>query len=148
MRSGSLVPETIVASWPAASLSFTRLGRMFMDSLLAGLVGFYYHPATLPLRRRRPMITEVITFKLRPGMTREDVVAVYRTTAPIWRANAECIRKCYLYDGERRLGGGAYLWKTSEDEISIVYFETRVVADNLVQQTIEDVEPVAPASVA
>ena len=114
------------------------------------------------------MITEVITFKLRPGMTREDVVAVYRTTAPIWRANPECIRKCYLYDGERRLGGGAYLWKNieaakkahgeawrkmindlygSEDEISIVYFETPVVADNLVQQTIEDVEPVAPASV-
>lgn len=112
------------------------------------------------------MITEVITFKLRPGMTREDVVAVYRTTAPIWRANPDCIRKCYLYDGERRLGGGAYLWKTieaakkahgeawrkmindlygSEDEISIVYFETPVVADNLVQQTIE--EP-APAPVA
>ena len=36
----------------------------------------------------------------------------------------------------------------SEDEISIVYFETPVVADNLVQQTIEDVEPVAPVSVA
>ena len=53
------------------------------------------------------MVTEVITFKLRPGMTREDVVAVYRTTAPIWRANPDCIRKCYLYDGERRLGGGA-----------------------------------------
>jgi hypothetical protein len=28
---------------------------------------------------------------------------------PIWRANPDCIRKCYLYDGERRLGGGAYL---------------------------------------
>ena len=45
------------------------------------------------------MITEVITFKLRAGMTREDVVAIYRKTAPIWRANPECIRKCYLYDG-------------------------------------------------
>ena len=53
------------------------------------------------------MITEVVTFKLRPGMTREDVVAVYRKTAPIWRANPECIRKCYLYDAERGLGGGA-----------------------------------------
>jgi hypothetical protein len=39
------------------------------------------------------MITEVITFKLRPGMTREDVVAAYRKTAPIWRANPDCIRK-------------------------------------------------------
>jgi hypothetical protein len=34
----------------------------------------------------------------------------------------------------------------SEDEISIVYFETPIVADNLVQQTIE--EPVAPPPVA
>jgi hypothetical protein len=55
-------------------------------------------------------------------------------TAPIWRANPECMRKCYLYDAERNLGGGAYLWKT--------YFETPVVADNLVQQTIEEGQPV------
>jgi len=108
------------------------------------------------------VITEVITFKLRAGMTREDVVAIYRKTAPIWRANPECIRKCYLYDGERGLGGGAYLWKSidaaklahgdawrtmindlygSEDQISIVYFETPVVADNLVQRTIEEDDP-------
>jgi len=105
------------------------------------------------------VITEVITFKLRPGMTRDDVVAAYRKTAPMWRANPECIRKAYLYDGERHLGGGAYLWKSleaarrahgdewrrmindlygSEDQISITYFETPLVADNLVQQTIEE----------
>ncbi len=105
------------------------------------------------------MITEIVTFKLRPGMTRDDVVAAYRKTAPIWRGNPECIRKCYLYDGERHLGGGAYLWKTidaaklahddrwrrminelygSEDQISITYFETPLVADNLVHQTIEE----------
>ena len=58
------------------------------------------------------MITEVITFKLRPGMTRAEVVAMYRKTSSIWRANPDCIRKCYLYDGEKHLGGGAYLWKT------------------------------------
>jgi hypothetical protein len=109
------------------------------------------------------MITEVITFKLRAGMTREDVVAAYRKNAPIWRANPECIRKCYLYDGARGLGGGTYLWKNieaarvahgdawramindlygSEDQISIVYFETPIVADNLVQQTIEEADPI------
>jgi hypothetical protein len=114
------------------------------------------------------MITEVITFKLRPGMTREDVVAVYRTTAPILarqsrvhpqvlplrrraaagrrrlpveehRGGEEGARRGVARDDQRLYG--------SEDEISIVYFETPVVADNLVQQTIEDVEPVAPASV-
>ena len=109
------------------------------------------------------MITEIVTFKLRSGMTREDVVAAYRKTAPIWRGNPDCIRKCYLYDAERRLGGGAYLWKSveaakrahddrwrrmindlygSEDQISITYFETPIVADNLVHQTIEESDPV------
>ena len=67
-----------------------------------------------------------------------------------------------VYDGARGLGGGAYLWKSidaaklahgdawrtmindlygSEDQISIVYFETPVVADNLVQRTIEEDDP-------
>ena len=58
------------------------------------------------------MISEIITFKLRPGMTRAEVVATYRKTSSIWRSNPDCIRKCYLYDGERGLGGGAYLWKS------------------------------------
>ena len=63
--------------------------------------------------------------------------------------------------GERHLAGGAYLWKNieaaklahgpvwrkmindlygSEDEISVTYFETPVVADNLVHQTIEEAQ--------
>jgi len=113
------------------------------------------------------MITEIITFKLRPGMTREDVVAAYRKTAPMWRANPDCIRKSYLYDGERHLGGGAYLWKNLEaakkahgdawrrmiddlygsgDQIVITYFETPIVADNLVQQTIEEDAPALSTS--
>ena len=104
------------------------------------------------------MISEIVTFKLRPGMTRADVVATYRKTAPMWRANPDCIRKCYLFDAEQRLGGGVYLWKSlaaakrahgeawrrmiddlygSEGQISIAYFETPIVADNLVRQTIE-----------
>jgi hypothetical protein len=117
-----------------------------------------YDGGTVPTKEA-PVISEIITFKLRRGMTREDVVAAYRKTAPIWRANPECIRKCYLYDGERGLGGGAYLWRSleaaklahgdawrkmindlygSEDQISITYFETPIVADNLVQRTIEE----------
>ena len=45
------------------------------------------------LTREAPVITEVITFKLRPGMTRADVVAAYRKTAPMWRATPDCSRK-------------------------------------------------------
>jgi hypothetical protein len=109
------------------------------------------------------MISEIVTFKLRPGMTRAEVVATYAKTSPMWRSNPDCIRKCYLYDADKHLGGGAYLWKNmaaakrahdeewrrminelygSEDEISITYFETPIVADNLVQQTITE-QPVA-----
>ena len=105
------------------------------------------------------MISDVITFKLHPGMTRAEVVATYRKTSSIWRGNPDCIGKCYLYDGEKHLGGGAYLWKNleaakrahgeawrrmindlygSEDQISITYFETPIVADNLVHRTIEE----------
>jgi hypothetical protein len=112
------------------------------------------------------MISKIITFKLRPGMTRAEVVATYRKTAPIWRSNPDCIRKCYLYDADKHLGGGAYLWKNiaaakrahsdewrrmindlygSDDQISITYFETPIVADNLAQQTIEE-EPMVGAA--
>jgi len=105
------------------------------------------------------MISEIVTFKLRLGMTRAEVVALYRRTAPLWRANPDCIRKCYLYDAANHLGGGAYLWKSlaaakrahgeawrrmiddlygSDGQITITYFETPIVADNLVQQTIEE----------
>jgi hypothetical protein len=62
---------------------------------------------------------------------------------------------------ERHLGGGAHLWKNieaaklahgpawramindlygSEDQISVTYFETPVVADNLVHQMIEEAQ--------
>ena len=109
------------------------------------------------------MITEVITFKLRAGMTREDVVAMYREDrAHLARLIPNASASATSYDGDRGLGGGAYLWKSidaaklahddawrtmindlygSEDQISIVYFETPVVADNLVQRTIEEDDP-------
>jgi hypothetical protein len=112
------------------------------------------------------VISEIITFKLRAGMTRAEVVSAYRKTAPIWRSNPDCIRKSYIYDADHHLGGGVYLWKNcaaakrahgeewrrmindlygSNDQISITYFETPIVADNLAQLTIEE-EPVANAA--
>lgn len=42
------------------------------------------------------MITEIIVFDLPEGMTREEVVANYRRSAPDWRANPDLIRKNYL----------------------------------------------------
>ena len=57
------------------------------------------------------MITEVVTFKLPTGMTRDQLISNYRQTAPKWRENSDLIRKNYLYDGTNGLGGGVYLWK-------------------------------------
>jgi hypothetical protein len=58
------------------------------------------------------MITEIVTFAIPPGMSRDEVVALYEKSAPGWRANPELIRKNYLYDPGNNRGGGVYMWKT------------------------------------
>jgi hypothetical protein len=106
------------------------------------------------------MITEIIIFDIRAGMTRDDVAANYRRSAPNWRANPDLIRKNYLYDAERRRAGGVYLWRSMEaarrargaawldrvrrtygSEPMVQYFETPLVADNAIGQMIIDGEP-------
>jgi hypothetical protein len=101
------------------------------------------------------MITEVVTFKLSTGMTRDQLISNYRQTAPKWRENPDLIRKNYLYDANG-VGGGVCLWKDISaakkwhddrwrgvverysSEPIITYFETAIVVDNLAQCTIED----------
>jgi hypothetical protein len=96
------------------------------------------------------MITEIVTFRLPKGMTRDDVVANFEKTAPNWRANPDLIRKNYLVDASQGVAGGVYLWKEraaaekwhgeafrakvkeiygSEPEIR--FFETPIVVDNV-----------------
>ena len=60
------------------------------------------------------MVTEIITFGIPDGMTRDDVLANYRRSAPTWRANPDLIRKNYLFDPETRRAGGVYLWRSME----------------------------------
>ena len=102
------------------------------------------------------MITEIITFTIPEGMTRDDVIANYRRSAPTWRANPDLIRKNYIFDPETRRAGGVYTWRTIEaarkargpewmdrvrrtyrSEPHVQYFETPLVADNALGQTIE-----------
>ncbi len=106
------------------------------------------------------MITEIITFAIPDGMTRDDVVANYRRSAPTWRANPDLIRKNYLFDAETRRAGGVYLWRSMEaarrardadwlervrrtygSEPTVQYFETPLVADNALGKTIIDEDP-------
>lgn len=94
------------------------------------------------------MITEIVTFPIPEGMTREEVVALYEKSVPTWRANPDLVHKCYLYDPETRRGGGAYLWKSMDaareghgavwrdrilatfGEPTIEYFETPILVKN------------------
>ena len=95
------------------------------------------------------MITELVTFPIPAGMTREEVVALYEKSIPVWKANSSLLRKNYLYDPENGLGGGVYTWKTLDAakeghdaafreriaetfgaEPEFAYFETLIVVDN------------------
>ena len=105
------------------------------------------------------MITEIVTFKLPDGMSREQLVANFRQTAPKWHENPDLIRKNYLYDSANGLGGGVYLWKNLDDakrwhndafrkkvvevygsEPTITYFETPIVVDNAAGKITDEAE--------
>ena len=60
------------------------------------------------------MITEIVLFRLPDGMSREDAIAKYRLSIPIWQANPDLIRKAFLFDESSRRGGGVYHWKNIE----------------------------------
>lgn len=103
------------------------------------------------------MITELVLFDLPRGISRDEVVAGMRATAPGWRANAELIRKNYLYDRAANQAGGVYLWNSKAaaerghdaawrarlkkmygSEPVIRYFETPLIVDNALQELVEE----------
>ena len=108
------------------------------------------------------MITEIVTFGIPDGMTRDEVLANYRRSVPGWRANPDLIRKNYPYDAKTRRAGGVYLWRGMEaarrardaawldrvrrtygSEPTVQYFETPLVADNAVGETIDEADAAA-----
>jgi hypothetical protein len=103
------------------------------------------------------MITEIVTFKLPAGMTREEVLARYETTAPKWKANPDLVRKNYLFDPIEGIAGGVYLWRDRAhaekwhgaefrrmiyqmwgSEPQTRFFETPIVVDNLSGEVTRD----------
>jgi hypothetical protein len=103
------------------------------------------------------MITEIVLFRLPEGMTREDAIAKYRLSVPIWQANRDLIRKAFLFDKTTRRGGGIYLWKNIEAaklghgpefqkriqdtfgcQPEFQYFETPILLDNTTHQVIDE----------
>ena len=102
------------------------------------------------------MITEYVLFKLPAGISRQEVVQGMQEVAPRWRAEPELIRKTFIYDPAAGQAGAFYLWQSraaaerahdaawrqrirdsygSEPEIR--YFDTPLVVDNALGQTIE-----------
>jgi hypothetical protein len=103
------------------------------------------------------MITEIVTFKLPAGMTREQAVEAFRKSVPIWSGNPDLIRKNYLYDAGKGVGGGVYLWNSIKDakrwhgdafrkrvadifgsEPTFTYYETPIVIDNPTQKVSDE----------
>ena len=61
------------------------------------------------------MITEIVTFEIPEGMSKERVFALFEQSAEIWRAYPRLHRKNYLYDPEAGIAGGVYTWDSVAD---------------------------------
>ena len=102
------------------------------------------------------MITEIVTFKIPAGTSREEVFSAYEKSVPVWRDNPDLIRKNYLFDADNGIAGGVYLWKKKAHaekwhgaefrervkevygaEPASVFFETPIVIDNLAKEVIK-----------
>ncbi len=94
------------------------------------------------------MITAIVNFKLPAGIDAKKAAELFKGSAQKYRGMKGLVRKYYLFDGERRIGG-VYLWKTRADAEAVYtpqwqayiaerygappdirYFETAVVVDN------------------
>jgi hypothetical protein len=95
------------------------------------------------------VITEIVTFSIPVGMSRERIVSLFEESAEMWRAHPKLHRKNYLYDPATGIAGGVYTWDTIADakeahgdaflarvaetfgsEPSFQYFETPIVVQN------------------
>jgi len=95
------------------------------------------------------MITAIVNFNLPADIDAKKAAELFKSSAPKYRGLKGLVCKYYLFDSERRIGGGVYLWKTRADADAVYtpqwkayiaerygtppdirYFETSVVVDN------------------
>ena len=103
------------------------------------------------------MITAIVRFKLPATINAADAAELFKGSAPKYRGMKGLVRKYYLFDGQQRIGGGVYLWKTRADAEAVYtpqwqayiaerygtppeirYFETAVVVDNESEKILAD----------
>jgi hypothetical protein len=58
------------------------------------------------------MIVAIVNFQLPPEITAEQARKLYAESAPKYRTMAGLVRKYYLWDADKRIGGGVYLWES------------------------------------
>ena len=95
------------------------------------------------------MITAIVNFRLPTDVDAKKAAELFKGSAPKYRGMKGLVRKYYLFDAEKRIGGGVYLWKSRADAEAVYtpqwqayiaerygappeirYFETAVVVDN------------------
>ncbi len=103
------------------------------------------------------MITEIVTFKVPDGTTRETHLTNSEKSALMWEENPDLVRKYYIFDAKRGIAGGVYLWKEKAhaekwhdaawrkvieelygSEPESQFFETPIVVDNLAGEIVKD----------
>src|SRR3990167_5336170 len=70
------------------------------------------------------MITAIVNFKLPDGIDAKKAAELFKGSAPKYRGMKGLVRKYYLFDADKRIGGGVYLWK-SRAEAEAVYTPQR-----------------------
>lgn len=124
--------------------------------MTTGMVITWPGPVHETPTREQPMITALVQFKLPTSKSRDDVIDMFKDSAPKYREMPGLIRKYYVLSEDGH-GGGMYLWesrKAAEDAYSpdwrrtiearfgapptITYFEAPVVVDNLSGDVITD----------
>ena len=58
------------------------------------------------------MITAIVNFKLPADIDPRKAAELFKASAPKYRGLKGLVRKYYLFDDEKRIGGGVYLWKS------------------------------------
>ena len=103
------------------------------------------------------MITAIVNFRLPADIDARKAAELFKGSGPKYRAIKGLVRKYYLFDAEKRIGGGVYLWKSRKDADAVYtpewksyiaerygappeirYFETSVIVDNESEKILAD----------
>ena len=103
------------------------------------------------------MITAIVIFRLPADIDANKAAELFKGSAPKYRGMKGLVRKYYLFDADKRIGGGVYLWKTRADAEAVYtpawqayiaerygappdirYFETAVIVDNETDRILAD----------